>query len=154
MYKQLIILRENYDNGFTLDFGKGCAMAAHCSMAFLTTMIEEAIDIVKEENGDYHYEANLRIDKGLYEGWIGDIFTKIVVKAKNKNKLMKAIDYAKELGLEENKDYFLITDLCKTSLKPEFIDNNGDGRVIVGIGFKPMEIEKVEKISKHYQLYK
>lgn len=153
MYKQLIILREQYDNGYKLDFGKGCAMAAHASINFLMSMIEESIDIVKDENGNYHYEANLKLDKDLYEGWFNDIETKIILKAKNKSKLMKAIDFAKELGLEEDKDYFIIADYCKTKLKPEYIDKDGNGRTIVGIGFKPMETWMVEKISKHYQLY-
>lgn len=51
-------------------------------------------------------------------------------------------------------DYFLIKDACLTELEPEEIDENGVGRVLTCIGFKPLDDETAHKISKKFQLYK
>ena len=61
---------------------------------------------------------------------------------------------AKELGLQEGKDFFLIKDACLTELTPEEIDENGQGRVLTCIGFRPLPDDIAHKISKKYQLYK
>lgn len=103
---------------------------------------------------NHHYQVNMSIDKDLYEQWIGGIFTKIVCEAKNKNQLMKAVKIAEEMGMKENEDFFIIKDCCLTELTPEEFDENGVGRTITCIGFKPMEAEKIEKISKKFQLMK
>ncbi len=102
----------------------------------------------------YNYSCHMTIDKGLYEQWMGGIFTKIVCEAKNKNQLMKAVTMAEEMGMVENKDFFIIRDACLTELEPEEFDENGVGRTITCIGFAPMEAEKIEKISKKFQLLK
>lgn len=102
----------------------------------------------------YHYETKLKIDNETYEQWINGIFTKTVCEAKNKNQLMKVVDIAKELGLQENIDYFIIKDNCLTELEPEEVDENGVGRTITCIGFRPLEDELAHRISKKYQLYK
>ena len=103
---------------------------------------------------DYHYEVTLQIDKATYEDWICGIFTKTVCAAKNRNHLMKAVDIAKELGLKEGIDFFLIKDNCLTELEPEEYDENGIGRTLTCIGFRPLSDEISHKISKKYQLYK
>lgn len=38
----------------------------------------------------------------------------VVCRAKNKDDLLRAVEAAKELGMEEYKDYFLIYDACRT----------------------------------------
>lgn len=94
------------------------------------------------------------MEKGLYEDWINGIFTKVVLEAKNKNQLMKAIKMAEDLGMEEGKDFFLIKDCCLTELTPEEVDENGVGRTLTCIGFRPMEDTVINQIGKKYQLYK
>lgn len=69
--------------------------------------------------------------------------------AHNKTSLMKAIDKAKELGMREGEDYFLIRDNCMTELAPE----DSDGRTLTCIGFKPMDSEIIDLIGRKYNLY-
>ena len=67
---------------------------------------------------------------------------------------MKAVTMACELGLVEGKDFFLIKDSCLTDLTPEEVDENGVGRTLTCIGFRPLPDEIAHRISKQYQLYK
>ena len=86
--------------------------------------------------------------------WIQGTFTKVVCEAKNRNQLVKAVTIAEELGLKEGEDFFLIKDNCNTELEPEEVDENGVGRTLTCIGFKPLEDEMANKISKKFQLFK
>ena len=148
MYKQLIIARKDLE----MSPGKLAAQVSHGSMAFLTNMIRENYSQWTSSDGDY-YSAELTFDKDLYEQWIDGSFTKIVCMARNKNQLLKAVTMAKELGLQERKDFFLIKDNCYTELTPEETDENGVGRTLTCIGFAPLPNDVVEKISKKYHLY-
>ena len=112
------------------------------------------LELVNKADVTYHYIATLTFDPDVYENWINDIFTKTVCEAKNRNHLMKAVDNAKELGLEEGKDFFLIKDNCLTELEPEEIDENGVGRTLTCIGFRPLPDDVAHEISRKYQLYK
>lgn len=103
---------------------------------------------------DYEYICEMQIDKNLYENWLGGIFTKVVCEAKNYNAIMKAVRIAEELGLQEGKDFFLIKDCCLTELTPEEYDENGVGRTLTCIGFRPLPVEIANQISKKFQLYK
>lgn len=148
MYKQLIIARKD----LKMTPGKLAAQVSHASMAFLTNMIKQNSYKSKDRFGilmnnlpDTYY-TELTFDVGLYEQWIEGSFTKIICEAKNRNHIMRAIDLANELRLREGKDYFLIRDNCLTELIPE----DEDGRTLTCIGFKPMESEIIEKISKKY----
>ena len=105
-----------------------------------------------EPNHKYHCDMDL--DKELYEGWLGGIFTKVICEAKNYNAIMKAVRIAEELGLQEGKDFFLIKDCCLTELTPEEYDENGVGRTLTCIGFRPLPVEIANQISKKFQLYK
>jgi PTH2 family peptidyl-tRNA hydrolase len=60
---------------------------------------------------------------------------------------------AEEMGMVEGKDYYLIKDSCRTELEPEEIDENGVGRILTCIGFKPMDSEIIDKIGRKYHLY-
>ena len=75
--------------------------------------------------------------------------TKIVLKAKNLNQLNKAASIAKEIGLEEKKDFFFIMDACRTELERE--TSNG---TITVLGFRPLPADIADKIGKKFQLYK
>ncbi len=150
VYKQIIIARKDLD----MSPGKLAAQVSHGSMAFLTTMIRnnsypcDAFGINIPRNDADEYRATLKFDCMLYEQWIEGSFTKCVLKAKNKNQLMKAKTMAEELGLKENVDFFLIRDNCMTELEPE-----EDGRTLTCIGFRPLPAETIDKIGKKYQLY-
>ena len=143
--RQLIIARKDLH----MSSGKLAAQVSHASMAFLTNKIRAHLLKV----GD-HYEAFLNFNNDIVEGWINGAFTKTVCEAKNKYQLMKAITIAEELGLKEGVDFFLIKDNCLTELTPEEIDENGVGRTLTCIGFKPLDDEIAHKISKKFQLYR
>jgi PTH2 family peptidyl-tRNA hydrolase len=67
---------------------------------------------------------------------------------------MKAVTMAEEMGMKEDRDFFLIKDYCFTEIEPEEIDENGVGRTLTCIGFRPLPDEIAHKISKKYNLYK
>lgn len=140
-YKQIIIARKDLN----LSPGKLAAQVSHASMAFFSTFIKENADI------DGHIDA--WIDESILHNWINGSFTKVVLRAKNKNQLLKAKTMAEEMGMVEDKDFFLIKDNCYTELEPEEFDENGMGHTLTCIGFKPMDEEIIDKISKKYQLY-
>lgn len=148
--KQLIIARKDLN----MSPGKLAAQVSHGSLAYFARLISE--NTKKELDYKYNsiYVSSFKIDNDIYDNWINGIFTKIVCEAKNKNQLLKAKTIAESLGLIENKDFFLIKDACLTELEPEEVDENGQGRVLTCIGFKPLEDSIVSQISKKYQLYK
>lgn len=102
----------------------------------------------------YKFICHMDIDKDIYEQWFNDSFTKVVLEAKNLNHLLKAKTFAESLGMNEREDFFFIYDACKTELEPEIIDENGVGRTLTCIGFKPMDSNIIDQIGKKYQLYK
>lgn len=103
---------------------------------------------------NYQIEAILLFSKDFWDNWICGSFTKVICEAKNKYQLEKVITLARELGLEENEDFFLIKDNCLTELEPEEYDENGQGHTLTCIGFRPLEDNIVHQLSKKYQLYK
>jgi peptidyl-tRNA hydrolase len=109
---------------------------------------------VKSENARPTMTASVEIPKDIWNDYIKGIFTKTICEAKNLNHLMKVVEVAKKVGLEEGADYGFIDDVCKTDLTPEFTDETGVGRCRVGIWFKPLPDEISHKLSKKYQLYK
>lgn len=147
--RQLIIARKDLQ----MSPGKLAAQVAHASLAFLTTRMKGGATLFSNAEKPY-YETALFLDKDIYEQWICGIFTKTICEAKNRNQIMKAVTIAEELGLQEGKDFFLIKDCCLTELEPEEVDENGVGRVLTCIGFKPLPDDVAHKISKKFQLYK
>lgn len=140
-YRQVIIARKDI-----MSPGKLAAQVSHASMAFLSCWIRDNADL------DGHVDA--WIDRDILNNWINGIFTKTVCEAKNHNHLLKSMKIAEELGLVEGQDYWLIKDNCLTELAPEEIDENGVGRTLTCIGFRPLPDEIAHQISKKYQLYK
>ena len=136
--RQIIIARKDLN----MSPGKLAAQCCHASIAFLTAPMKN------EKRRKYS------VCEDVFNGWICGAFTKTICEAKNRKQLMKAVDIAKSLALEEGKDYFLIKDNCLTELTPEEIDERGVGRTLTCIGFAPMPDEMAHKISKKYQLYK
>lgn len=105
MYKQIIIARKDLD----MSPGKLAAQVSHASMAFLTNLIKKNAEIVNssEDGSGYQYKSTLSFDSELFEEWILGAFTKIVLGARNKNQLLKAIEMAKEQGWKKERSSFL-----------------------------------------------
>lgn len=150
--KQLIIARKDLN----MSTGKLAAQVSHASMAFITWPIRQCRLLNKDvEDTKYNtYDVSFKISGKIMDEWICGSFTKIICEAKNKYQLEKIIPFARELGLEEGKDFFLIKDNCLTELKPEEVDENGIGRTLTCIGFRPLPDDIVKQISHKYQLYR
>ena len=151
--RQLIIARKD----FNMSAGKLAAQVSHASMAFISHMILHGgtHKRLSFDTGEIEaYEIDVDIAPDVYEQWFSGIFTKTICEAKNRNQLMKAVTMAEELGLKENEDYFLIKDNCLTELEPEEVDENGVGRTLTCIGFRPLPDDIAHSISKKYQLFK
>ena len=148
--RQVIIARKDLN----MSPGKLAAQVAHASWAFLSNGIRKCLPEAQLDRYEKKYTFKLSLDKETAEDWFGGIFTKTICEAKNKNQLLKAKQIAEELGMVEGKDFFLIMDACNTELTPEEIDENGVGRTLTCIGFKPLDDETAWKISKKFQLYK
>ena len=150
--RQLIIARKDLN----MSAGKLAAQVSHASMAFLTAPLRETKDdknkIKRIENGEYVFE--IKIDAETYDDWICGIFTKTICEARNRNQLLKAKKMAEELGMEEEKDFFLIKDNCLTELEPEEVDENGVGRTLTCIGFRPLPDDVAHEIGRKFQLYR
>ncbi|MBR2339920.1 MAG: peptidyl-tRNA hydrolase [Clostridia bacterium] len=151
--RQLIIARKDLQ----MSPGKLAAQCCHASLAFLTSKLRDKDKMLRATNavtGEDGYATEIFFNKDIYEEWIQGVFTKTVCEARNRNQLMKAVEIAKELGLQEGEDFFLIKDCCLTELNPEEVDENGVGRTLTCIGFRPLPDELAHQISKKYQLYK
>lgn len=148
--RQIIIARKDLE----MSPGKLAAQVAHASWAFLSNGIRKCLPNAKFDTYEGKYTFKLSLDKDIAEDWFGGIFTKTICEAKNKNQLLKAKEIAEELGMVEGKDFFLIMDACNTELTPEEVDENGVGRTLTCIGFKPLDDETAWKISKKFQLYR
>lgn len=151
--RQLIIARKDLQ----MSPGKLAAQCCHAAMAFLTNHLRDESNVIKTiylTTGAEGYTAKTYFSKEVYEEWICGVFTKIICEARNHNQLMKAVEIAKELGLEEGKDFFQIKDCCLTELNPEEVDENGVGRTLTCIGFRPLPDELAHQISRKYQLYR
>ena len=146
--RQLIIARKDLN----MSPGKLAAQVSHASMAFLTTAVKFG-SISGEIHRNCHIVETV-VRKDVYKDWINGIFTKTICEAKNRNQLMKAVAMAEDLGLEEDIDFFLIRDNCLTELIPEEVDEDGVGRTLTCIGFRPLPDEIAHQISRKYQLYK
>ena len=143
-YKQVIVINKELQ----MSGGKLAAQVSHASMAFLATMIQKNSTVVTEGE-DYHYNINFNIDKNLYEEWLGGLFTKVNLAAKNENQMQKIVDKAKEAGMVEGVDFFCIRDACLTELTP---DETGSRWTC--IGFRPMDASEIDPITKKLQLYR
>jgi len=150
--RQLIIARKDLN----MSPGKLAAQVAHASIAFVSRQIQVMYELGiatphKEIN---KFSVELFFEPEILDKWFCGSFTKTICEAKNRTQLLKAKTIAEELGLQEEKDFFLIKDNCLTELEPEEIDESGIGRTLTCIGFKPLEDEIAWKISKKFQLYR
>lgn len=128
MYKQLIIARKDLN----MSPGKLAAQVSHAFL--LEKILWGSKEVVRERDG-IMYHMDISLDTDLFHDWI----TEVVCRAKNKDDLLRAVEAAKELGMEEYKDYFLIYDACRTELEKESPEGT-----LTCIGFRPMEAEEIE----------
>ena len=93
--------------------GKLAAQCCHASLAFLTDPIGmgQGVEPIEKDGEITGYRTEIMLEKATYEEWFDGSFTKTICGAKNRNQLLKAKTIAEELGLVENKDFFL----CYTS---------------------------------------
>ena len=145
--RQIIIVRKDLN----MTPGKLAAQVAHASWAFISQKIRGKGEQMMFSTD---YLVPLIIPSQIYEDWFCGVFTKTICEAKNKDQLLKAKRIAEELGMVEGTDFFLIKDSCNTELTPEEVDENGIGRTLTCIGFKPLDDETAWKISKKFQLYR
>ena len=126
-------------------------------MAFLSNLIlnSGADRRLSPETGETE-SCRIRIEMrpDVYDEWLCGIFTKTICEARNRNHLMKAVTAAQELWLKEGTDFFLIKDHCLTELEPEEVDENGVGKTLTCIGFRPLPDDVAHAISRKYQLYR
>ena len=141
MYKQIIIARKDLN----MSPGKLAAQVSHGSMAFISWFVRNNVNL------DGHVDGY--IDENVLHNWLEGSFTKCVLQAKNRNQLLKAKTMAEEFGMVEGKDFWLIKDNCYTELEPEEVDENGIGRTLTCIGFRPMDSNVIDQIGKKYHLY-
>lgn len=146
--KQVIVVNKDLN----MSKGKMAAQVSHASMAFLTSPIfrgrkemftHPVFDQDSGEQSGYVYDMFL--DNDTYE-WMSDCFTKVILEAHNEKEMEKIVKKAVENGLIEDKDFFKIIDKGLT----EF--NNVPTWTC--IGFKPMQSEKIDKVTKRLQLFK
>ena len=142
--RQLIIVRKDLN----MSVGKTAVQCCHASQAWLMEKIKNASHFCIYR---VDFITDIAINCRIMEEWVNDIQKKTICGAKNKTQLMKVVTMAQELGLKENKDFFLIYDRCLTELVPEEQDESG-GKTLTCIGFRPLDDDIVHKISKKYQL--
>lgn len=151
--RQLIIARKDLQ----MSPGKLAAQCCHASLAFITSKMRDRDKMIVATNtatDEIGYTTEVFFSKNIYEDWISGVFTKTICEARNRNHLMKAVAVATELGMKEGEDFFLIKDCCLTELEPEEVDENGVGRTLTCIGFKPSPDDIAHQISKKFQLYR
>ena len=151
--RQLIIVRKDLHRSP----GKLAAQVSHASNAFLTDMLRrgKAEELRSPDTGETErYQITVSVPPDIWRDWLHGNVTKTVCEAHNRNQLLKAITLAEELGLREGEDFFLIKDACLTELEPEETDEEGTGRTLTCIGFRPLPDPVAHAISKKYQLYR
>lgn len=146
-WKQVIVIRKDLN----MSPGKLAAQVSHASMAFLTSQIQRT---ATREEGACAATCELSFPIDMYDEWIGGVFTKVCLGAKNRNKLMRVVADAEAAGLVEGVDFFVIRDHCLTELEPEETDENGEGWTVTCLGFAPMKSSQVDPITRKLQLFR
>lgn len=149
--KQVIIARKDLH----MSAGKLAAQVSHGSMAFLSTLVKDSA----EKNNRFIpplYIVHFALDAATFEDWLSGSFTKVVLQVKSREKFFSIVEAAREKGMVEGKDFFIIRDNCLTELTPEDEDPSSPtgGRTPTVIGFRPMENEEIDPITKKLQLWR
>lgn len=113
--RRLFIIRKDLH----LSSGKLAAMVGHCAEAYFTNLLRngEISRIYYEDHSED--EIKVVIPSKIMDDYINNSFVKTICEARNLNHLLKAVSFAKDLGLTEDVDFGLINDKCLTELTPE-----------------------------------
>ena len=139
-YRRIFIVRKDLH----MSAGKMSAQLSHCAEAYWLHLIQKELFYGRD-----HCFADLILDKDMCNGYINGKITKTVCSAKNLHHLMRAKEFAENLGLKEGKDFGFINDKCLTELEPE----NENGTTTTAFWTAPLPDEIAWAISKKYQLY-
>lgn len=112
-------------------------------------MITNGINDANQPNDGKNYRSDFLIDKRVVDEWVGDIFTKVILAAKNENRLLKIIHDAEAIGFAEGVDYFPIRDACLTELIPD-----KSGTRLTCVGFAPKPKSELAPLLGRLQLYR
>lgn len=136
MYKQLIIARRDLN----MSPGKLAAQVSHASIAFLIEKLFWGSRYITRERDGLMYHIDISLSQDLFHKWVTETETKVVCGARNREKLLQVVEMAKDLEMEENKDYQLIYNACRTKLEREdpkgilktdlvfsFVEDNNNG---------------------------
>ena len=140
MTKQLIVVNK----GLGMTKGKMAAQVSHASMAFLTKQYLLSNDNLTEEK-DGSVTLHINISRDEYD-WLTSSYTKVICEVKNEAELQKVVDKAIKAGMLENKDFFKVIDNGYTEFNYK--------KTWTCIGFRPMESEKIDKVTKRLRLFK
>lgn len=140
-YKQVIVVNK----GLNMSRGKLSAQVSHASMAFLLKAVKGNISKLS----DNYYVSEVVLEKEVYENWMNDSFTKVVLAVDNEEDLQAVVERAEERGMLEGMEYFCIRDNCLTELKPD-----ETGTRWTCIGFKPMRRETIDSVTGGLKVYR
>lgn len=95
-------------------------MVGHCAEAYWTNMVREGSSAVHQAmDAEYYYVVSFILNSDIIDNYVNGSFVKTICEARNKNHLLKAVQFAKDMGLKEKADFGLIYDKCLTELKSE-----------------------------------
>ena len=151
MVKQYIIVRKDLE----MSKSKFAVQVSHAATQYLSQLIKDNMvgDIYSMKNLEPQKKYlidHFYIDQDIYDDWLNQDYTKVILQAKNKNQLLKVQTLAEELGFKEGKDFWKIYDRCYTELTPE----EPDGTTLTCIGFRPMLVDDIYPLTSKYQLYR
>ena len=151
MVKQVIVVNKGLD----MSKGKMAAQVSHASMAFMSK------PILNDKRGMFTHPVfdqdtgsqsgvlyDLFLDNDSFE-WMKNSFTKVILEVKSEEALNNVLEKAKREGFVEDRDFCCIRDNCRTELTPD-----ETGTRFTCIGFKPMQSEKIDKVTSKLQLFK
>lgn len=141
MYKQVIVVNKSLN----MSPGKMAAMVAHGSVAYFTSWLKMNVDTRGDINGSlYKMRDDTVFSKKIYDNWVKDFFTKIVVEAEDEKEMRSIIECAQENGFRKGIDYFnIVDDSTEFYGIPEW----------AVIGFRPMESFRIDKVTGYLPLY-
>ena len=141
--KQVIVVNKSIN----MSPGKLAAMVAHGAVSYFTNWLVKNVDTIytTDVSDDEHYliKDDATFDKEIFDNWIKDSFTKIILEA-TPEEMEYVIKKAREHGLYSGTDFFNIVD---ESTEFESVPR------WVAIGFRPMEDEQINPITGYLNLY-
>ena len=141
--KQVIVVNKSVK----MSPGKLAAMVAHGAVSYFTNWLAKNIDTryTTDISDDEYYliKDDATFDKEIFDNWIKDSFTKIILEA-TPEEMEQVVQKARRNGLYSGTDFFNIVD---ESTEFESIPR------WTAIAFKPMENGQINHITGNLNLY-